>query len=112
MLTGGVKVLAGGAIAGIAAYYIVTRSRAKAARAAEVPSAQPASRATDGFELLGQLVGLDEFYELIRHCSAIDAVRLSRCSSALHELAPLVESTLVARHLPCLFDTTPHSEEA
>ena len=100
MLTPGVKVLAGGAIAGIAVtYYIVTRSRAKAARASEVPGALPAKAArlfpeeasprsdggADGFELLGQLVDLDEFYELIRHCSAVDAVRLSRCSTALHE---------------------------
>jgi hypothetical protein len=97
MLTPGAKVLAGGAIAGIAVtFYIVTRSRAKAARAAEAPSAPPAKaarllseeaslRSNDGFELLCQLVDLDEFYELARHCSAIDAVRLSRCSHALHE---------------------------
>ena len=91
------KVLAGGAIAGIAVtYYIVTRSRARA-RAAEAPGEPRASKAArllseeapprvnDGFELLGQLVDLDEFYELARHCSAIDAVRLSRSCRALHE---------------------------
>ena len=89
--------LAGGAIAGITAvtYYIVTRSRSKAARDAEAPGAPPAKAArllpeeasprVDEFGLLGQLVDLDEFYELVRHCSAIDAVRLSRCSVALHE---------------------------
>ena len=98
MLTPGVKVLAGGGIAGIAVtYYIVTRSRAKASRAAEAPGAPRASKAArllseeapprvnNGFELLGQLVDLDEFYELARHCSAIDAVRLSRSCRALHE---------------------------
>ena len=97
MLTSGAKVLAGGAIAGITAvtYYIVTRSRSKAARDAEAPGAPPAKAArllpeeasprVDEFGLLGQLVDLDEFYELARHCSAIDAVRLSRCSVALHE---------------------------
>lgn len=92
----GAKVLAGGALAGIAVtYYIVTRSRTRAARDAEAPGAPPAKAARllseeaspriDEFELLGQLVDLDEFYELARHCSAIDAVRLSRCSAALHE---------------------------
>ena len=97
MLTSGAKVLAGGAIAGITAvtYYIVTRSRSKAARDAEAPGAPPAKAArllpeeasprVDEFGLLGHLVDLDEFYELVRHCSAIDAVRLSRCSAALHE---------------------------
>lgn len=97
MLTSGAKVLAGGAIAGITAvtYYIVTRSRSKAARDAEAPGAPPAKAArllpeeasprVDEFGLLGHLVDLDEFYELVRHCSAIDAVRLSRCSVALHE---------------------------
>ena len=97
MLTSGAKVLAGGAIAGITAvtYYIVTRSRSKATRDAQAPGAPPAKAArllpeeasprVDEFGLLGQLVDLDEFYELVRHCSAIDAVRLSRCSVALHE---------------------------
>ena len=97
MLTSGAKVLAGGAIAGITAvtYYIVTRSRSKATRDAQAPGAPPAKAArllpeeasprVDEFGLLGQLVDLDEFYELVRHCSAIDAVRLSRCSAALHE---------------------------
>ena len=126
MMTDGAKVLAGGAIAGMAACYlgyIVTRSRTKAARAAEAPGAPPAKVArrlsgdsrcnaaalcvpdTDGFELLGELVGLDEFFELARHCSARDAVRLSRCSSALHEQGHPVERFRwwwVGQDGPCL----------
>ena len=71
MLTSGAKVL-GGAIAGITAvtYYIVTRSRSKAARDAEAPGAPPAKAArllseeasprVDEFGLLGQLVAIED----------------------------------------------------
>ena len=97
------KVIAGGALAGVAAYYIMTRSRTKAARTEEAPPSPPSAKAartegespcsvldgildkTAGFDLLFHLVDLDEFNELIRFCSAADAVRLSRCDHSLHD---------------------------
>ena len=64
------KVIAGGALAGVAAYYIMTRSRTKAARTEEAPPSPPSAKAarTEGespCSVLDGILGFDLLFQLV-----------------------------------------------